>query len=116
VTYETLDQAIAYVNDQPRPLALYCFSHDSKIVDRVIAETLSGGVTVNDTMLHFAQDDLPFGGVGPSGMGYYHGRAGFEAFSKKKAVFRQARFNSAGLMRPPFGKALDSVLRFLIGS
>jgi coniferyl-aldehyde dehydrogenase len=116
VTYETLDQAIAYVNDQPRPLALYCFSHDSKIVDRVIAETLSGGVTVNDTMLHFAQDDLPFGGVGPSGMGYYHGRAGFEAFSKKKAVFRQARLNSAGLMRPPFGKALDGVLRFLIGS
>jgi coniferyl-aldehyde dehydrogenase len=116
VTYESLDQAIAYVNDHPRPLALYCFDHDSAAIDRIIAETISGGVTVNDTMLHFAQDDLPFGGVGHSGMGHYHAREGFDAFSKKKAIFRQARLNSTGLMRPPFGKALDTVLKFLIGS
>jgi len=116
VTYETLDRAIAYVNDHPRPLALYCFDHDATVIDRIIAETISGGVTVNDTMLHFAQDDLPFGGVGHSGMGHYHAREGFDAFSKKKAIFRQARLNSTGLMRPPFGKALDTVLKFLIGS
>ena len=69
MTYSTLDEAIDYVNDHPRPLALYFFSHDKAATDRVLNETISGGVTVNETMLHVAQDDLPFGGVGPSGMG-----------------------------------------------
>jgi len=114
-TYEKLDDAIAYVNEHPRPLALYYFSHDARSIDRVLSETISGGVTINETMLHVAQDDLPFGGVGPSGMGHYHAREGFDAMSKKKPVFRQARLNTTGLMRPPYGKMLDRLLAVLLG-
>ena len=113
--YRSLDEALAYVNDHPRPLALYLFSHDRATTDRVLAETISGGVTVNETMLHVAQDDLPFGGVGPSGMGHYHAREGFDAFTKRKPVFRQARINTTGLLRPPYGKTVDALLRFLVG-
>jgi coniferyl-aldehyde dehydrogenase len=113
-TYQTLDEAIAYVNDHPRPLALYLFSHDKAATDRVLNETVSGGVTVNETMLHVAQDDLPFGGVGPSGMGHYHAREGFDSFTKKKPVFRQARVNTTGLLRPPYGKMVDRLLKFLL--
>jgi coniferyl-aldehyde dehydrogenase len=114
-TYATFDDAINYVNDHPRPLALYFFSHDQGQVDRMLEETTSGGVSVNTTMLHCAQDDLPFGGIGPSGMGHYHAREGFDAFSKKKAVFYQARLNAAGLLRAPYGKAMDTMLRILLG-
>jgi coniferyl-aldehyde dehydrogenase len=70
-------------------------------------------VTVNETLLHLGQDDLPFGGVGPSGMGEYHGRAGFEAFSKRKAVFYQSRFNALKLLRPPYGKRIETLLKIL---
>jgi coniferyl-aldehyde dehydrogenase len=115
VPYEGLDEAIAYVNDHPRPLALYYFDHDSDAVNRVLAETVSGGVTVNDTMLHIAQDDMPFGGVGPSGMGHYHGKEGFDAFTKKKPVFHQSRLNATGLMRPPYGKSLEYLMKFIVG-
>ncbi len=113
--YRSIDEAIGYVNDHPRPLALYLFSHDRSATDRVLAETVSGGVTVNETMLHVAQDDLPFGGVGPSGMGHYHAKEGFDAFTKRKPVFRQARINTTGLLRPPYGKTVDALLRFLVG-
>jgi acyl-CoA reductase-like NAD-dependent aldehyde dehydrogenase len=85
VPYRGLDGALAYVNARPRPLALYYFDRDARRIDRVLTDTVAGGVTINDTILHIAQEDLPFGGVGPSGMGEYHGRAGFEAFSKRKA-------------------------------
>jgi coniferyl-aldehyde dehydrogenase len=117
MTYKTLDEAIAYVNDHPRPLALYVFTHDATTVDRVTNETMSGGLSVNETMLHYAQDDLPFGGVGPSGMGHYHAREGFEQFTKKRPVFRQGRINATGLMRAPYDKSkvLDLFLRFTIG-
>jgi coniferyl-aldehyde dehydrogenase len=114
-TYEKLDDAIAYVNEHPRPLALYYFGHDNRSIERVLSETISGGVSINETMMHVVQDDLPFGGVGPSGMGHYHAREGFETFSKKKAVFRQARLNTTGLLRPPFGKMVDRLLAVLIG-
>jgi len=114
VAYRTLDEAIAYVNARPRPLALYVFDHDRAAVERVIAETVSGGVTVNETILHIAQDELPFGGVGPSGMGEYHGRAGFEAFSKRKAVFHQPRINALKLFRPPYGERFERLMRFLM--
>jgi coniferyl-aldehyde dehydrogenase len=114
-TYEKVDEAIDYVNGHPRPLALYCFSNDGGSIDRILGETISGGVAVNDTMLQFAQDDLPFGGVGPSGMGHYHAREGFEALSKKKPIFRQARLNTTGLLRPPFGKTADRLLSILVG-
>jgi len=114
-TYKALDDAIGYVNDHARPLALYLFSHDRAATERVLAETISGGVTVNETMLHVAQDDLPFGGVGPSGMGHYHAREGFLTFTKQKPVFRQARINTTGLLRPPYGKTVDALLKFLLG-
>jgi coniferyl-aldehyde dehydrogenase len=83
--YDTLDDAIAYVNDRPRPLALYVFDHDEEAVEKVLSETTSGGVTVNDTMLHIAQDDMPFGGVGPSGMGHYHGKEGLRRAHQEEA-------------------------------
>ncbi len=114
VPYDTLDEAIAYINDRPRPLALYAFGDDHVAVQSVIDRTVSGGVSINETMLHFAQEDLPFGGVGPSGMGHYHGREGFEAMSKMKPVFHQARVNGSFLLRPPYGPVLDTALRALI--
>ena len=114
VPYRELDQALGYVNARPRPLALYVFDHDRGAVDRVIGETVSGGVCVNETILHIAQDDLPFGGVGPSGMGEYHGRAGFDTFSKRKAVFHQARVNGLKLFRPPYGARFERLLRWLV--
>jgi coniferyl-aldehyde dehydrogenase len=114
-TYENLDKAIDSIGARPRPLALYYFGHDATRIDKVLTHTISGGVCVNDTMLHFAQDDLPFGGVGASGMGHYHGKEGFETFSKKKPVFYQSRINGAALLRPPYGKTIDFALRFLLG-
>lgn len=111
--YATLDDAIAHVNARPRPLALYYFDRDAERVDRVLRETVAGGVTINDTILHIAQDHLPFGGVGHSGMGHYHGREGFETFSKKKAVFVQSRANAIGLFNPPYGKLFDALVRVL---
>lgn len=114
VPYRALDEAIAYVNARPRPLALYMFDHDSAAIDRVIGDTVSGGVTVNETLLHLGQDDLPFGGVGASGMGEYHGRAGFDTFSKRKAVFYQSRFNGLKLFRPPYGARFERLLRWLV--
>ncbi len=115
LTYTTLDEAIAYVNAHPRPLALYYFGHDRDAIDRVVSETISGGVTINETMLHFAQDDLPFGGVGPSGMGHYHAHEGFLTLSKAKPIFRQSRINATGLLRPPYGKLADGMLNLLLG-
>jgi coniferyl-aldehyde dehydrogenase len=115
VTYRSLDEAIEYVNARPRPLALYYFDPNSKRVDAVLARTTSGGVTVNDTIFHIAQNDLPFGGVGASGMGSYHGFDGFLTFSKKKGVFLQSRFTTLGMLRPPYGALARRVSDFLIG-
>jgi len=114
VGYGTLDEAIAYVNAKPRPLALYLFEHDRGAIDRVLARTVSGGVTINDTLLHVAQDDLPFGGVGPSGIGRYHGREGFETFSHLKPVFHQSRLNGLPLFRPPYGKRFEALIKLLV--
>ena len=114
IPYRTLDDAIAYVRDHPRPLALYVFGRNNRDIDRVLRETHSGGATVNDVILHIAQDDLPFGGVGPSGMGHYHGRDGFLAFSKSKGVFHQSRVNAIGLFNPPYGKLFDRLVRLLL--
>jgi coniferyl-aldehyde dehydrogenase len=114
VPYRALDEAIAYVNARPRPLALYVFDHDGAAVGRVLAETVSGGACVNETILQLGQDDLPFGGVGPSGMGEYHGRAGFETFSKRKSVFHQSRLNGLKLLRPPYGRRFEALMRLLV--
>lgn len=115
VPYDHLDDAVAYVNARPRPLALYYFDRDKARVERVLRATVSGGAAINETVLHVAQDDLPFGGVGPSGMGAYHGREGFDAFSHKKAVFHQGRLNTTGLLAPPYGTVIDKLLGFMIG-
>ncbi|HVN05606.1 MAG TPA: coniferyl aldehyde dehydrogenase [Bryobacteraceae bacterium] len=115
VTYRSLDEAIAYINARPRPLALYYFDYNSRRIASVLERTTSGGVTINDTILHIAQNDLPFGGVGPSGMGSYHGFDGFLTFSKKKGVFLQSRFTTLGLLRPPYGALARRVTDFLIG-
>ena len=114
IPYGRLEEAIDYVNARPRPLALYVFEHDRRAIDQVIRGTVSGGVTVNETILHIAQDDLPFGGVGASGMGHYHGREGFETFSKRKAVFRQSRLNGLKLFRAPYGGRFERMLRLLL--
>jgi len=112
--YRDLDEAIGYVNSHPRPLSLYCFEHDAGRRDRVLRETVAGGVTVNDTLLHIAQEELPFGGIGPSGMGHYHGIAGFDTFSKLKPVFLQSRLNAMALFNPPYGALFERLVRFLI--
>jgi coniferyl-aldehyde dehydrogenase len=114
VTYGDLDEAIRYVNEHPRPLALYYFDYDSARIDKVLARTVAGGVTINDTMLHVVQEELPFGGVGPSGMGEYHGRWGFETFSKRKAVFTQSRINGMDLLKPPYGRRAETMLKLLL--
>ncbi|HWS12077.1 MAG TPA: aldehyde dehydrogenase family protein, partial [Rhodocyclaceae bacterium] len=114
IEYDGLDEAIRHVNARPRPLALYYFDHSRERIERVLRETVAGGVTINDTILHIAQDHLPFGGVGHSGMGHYHGREGFETFSKKKAVFIQSPVNTVGLFKPPYGRLFDTLVRFLI--
>ena len=114
VPYRTLDEAIAHVNARPRPLALYVFDHDRGAIDAVLARTMSGGVSVNETLVHIAQEELPFGGVGPSGMGQYHGRAGFETFSKQKPVFHQSRFSGLPLFRAPYGPRFEALLKLLL--
>jgi acyl-CoA reductase-like NAD-dependent aldehyde dehydrogenase len=113
VTVESVDAAIDYINARPRPLALYHFDHDRARTERVLERTIAGGVCVNDTVMHIAQSELPFGGVGPSGMGHYHGHQGFLTFSKQKPVLFQARFSSLKLMRPPYGRLAEALLKFL---
>jgi coniferyl-aldehyde dehydrogenase len=111
--YRTLDEAIAYVNARPSPLALYYFGENTAEIAAVLERTNSGGACINDVMLQFPQDALPFGGIGPSGMGAYHGRAGFETFSHRKAVFEQAKRSGFALLEPPYGRRFKAILRLL---
>ncbi|HEX6613061.1 MAG TPA: coniferyl aldehyde dehydrogenase [Rhodanobacteraceae bacterium] len=113
VAYANLEDAIAYVNARPRPLALYHFDHDRARTRRVLESCIAGGVCVNDTVLHFVQSRLPFGGVGTSGMGSYHGHAGFLTFSHRMPVFRQSRLSGFALMRPPYRGFADRLAKFL---
>ena len=114
VPYDSFDAAIQYVNDHPRPLALYYFGRDQQNIERVLDETVAGGVTINETLLHISQDELPFGGVGPSGMGAYHGKFGFDTFSKLKPIFRQPKLNGLNLLKPPYGKRVEQMLKLLL--
>jgi len=114
ITYSDIDQAIAYVNARPRPLALYFFGRDGLARNQVLERTTSGDVTINDTLLHYVVDDLPFGGVGASGIGAYHGEEGFKTLSHAKGIFQQARWNSGVLLRSPFGWITDRVLAYLL--
>ena len=114
IKYRDLSEAIAYVNARPRPLALYYFGSSASNRSRVLTETTSGGVTINGTLMHYVQDDLPFGGVGLSGFGSYHGVEGFRAFSHQKAVFDVGRWNGGALLRPPFGRLTNFILNWFL--
>ena len=114
VAYQHLDDAIEYVNARPRPLSLYLFGNAGTGRNAVLRGTTSGDVTINDTLMHIAQEDLPFGGIGASGMGSYHGYEGFRTFSHAKGVFTQSRINAISLMRPPYGKPFERLLRLLL--
>lgn len=112
--YQTPADVITYVNERDRPLALYPFTKDQKLSDMYIDRIMSGGVSVNDALFHVAQHDLPFGGVGPSGMGHYHGYEGFVTFSKLRPVFYQANFSAMKYLRPPYGKFATNVYNALL--
>lgn len=113
-TYREFDEVIHYINAHDRPLALYYFGPADARRERLLAQTRSGNVTLNNTLLHYAQDDLPFGGVGPSGMGAYHGMEGFRALSHARGVFEQGRWNPGRLLHPPFGRVATWLIRFLL--
>ena len=114
LAYDELDEAIAFVNDRPKPLALYVFASRDATVDRVISHTSAGGVTVNHTLLHLAVADLPFGGVGPSGMGAYHGEAGFRVFSHGKPVLHRPTKPDPSIAYPPYTPLKQRILRKLL--
>jgi coniferyl-aldehyde dehydrogenase len=114
VTYRDMDEAIAYVNGHPRPLALYYFGSDGASRRKVLGLTTSGNVTINNTLMHYAQEDLPFGGVGPSGIGAYHGIEGFKSFSHAKGVFQQGAWNMSALLRPPFGPVASLIIKTML--
>jgi len=114
IPYDTLDDAIGWINARPRPLALYLFDDDTATIQRVERETIAGGMAVNETLMHLACESLPFGGVGASGMGAYHGYEGFVAFSKMKPVLTQSRFNARGLIAPPYGRRVNALLRLML--
>lgn len=113
VAYHTLDEALTYINSRPRPLALYYFGYNKSEQQRVIENTHSGGVSINETLLHVAIDDLPFGGVGHSGMGHYHGHEGFMTFSQAKGVLVKQRWNSSQAIYPPYGRKLVRLIQKL---
>ncbi len=113
--YRSLEEAIAFVNARPRPLALYCYTDDRRLERMVLDSTISGGGTVNGTLLHCAQPDLPFGGVGGSGMGAYHGEAGFLRFSHTRGFYRPGRFSGFTTMAPPHGTMTRRMLPLMLG-
>lgn len=112
ITYKGVDEAIAYVNAHDRPLGLYYFGADADEEAKVLSRTTSGGVSVNDVIFHVAQEDLPFGGVGPSGMGSYHGVDGFREFSHRKAIYKQLKKDLGPMkaLRPPYGEGVRSYI------
>jgi coniferyl-aldehyde dehydrogenase len=114
VTYDDIDDAIAFVNRRPRPLALYYFGSDGQSRRKILERTTSGNVTINDTLMHYVQADLPFGGVGASGIGAYHGVEGFRSFSHAKGIFAQSRWNLGGWLRPPFNRITAVATRYLL--
>ena len=111
--YDDVGEVVRQIQDGPRPLAFYPFTHDGARLQYLLDHVMSGGVSVNDALFHVGQADLPFGGVGASGMGHYHGREGFETFSKLRPVFHQSRWSTLSLLYPPYGPKIEAVLRFL---
>ncbi|MCZ4250139.1 coniferyl aldehyde dehydrogenase [Pseudoalteromonas shioyasakiensis] len=112
-TYQDSQQVVDYIAGRDRPLAFYPFSYNKQLINFYIEQVMSGGVSVNDALFHVGQHDLPFGGVGASGMGHYHGYEGFLTFSKLRPVFYQAKFSSVKFLMPPYGRFADKLLAFL---
>ncbi|MGL5390357.1 MAG: coniferyl aldehyde dehydrogenase [Shewanella sp.] len=110
IGYESLDEALNFINKKPRPLALYIMSFDGPTQQQILSQTHSGGACINETVFHVAADDAPFGGIGPSGMGHYHGKEGFLTFSHAKTVLSRGRFNTGKLVHPPYGTAIQRLL------
>jgi coniferyl-aldehyde dehydrogenase len=114
MTYRDLGEVIAYVNARPYPLAFYLFTHNKAIQERVVYHTLSGGVAINDCVVHAVQHDLPFGGIGNSGLGQYHAYEGFLEFSKLRPVFHQAPRTAVAFMYPPYGRTFERVYNWMM--
>ena len=114
LSYQSHDEVVRYINERPHPLALYLFSHERALQERYLTQTLSGGVTLNDALLHAGQHHLPFGGVGASGMGHYHGREGFLTFSKLRPVFKQGPLRTVSFLQPPYGGLASKVLGLML--
>ena len=114
IGYQEIAEATKFVNERPRPLALYPFTNDPKQLQRVMAHTVSGGVSVNSALMHCIQDDLPFGGVGPSGIGAYHGRDGFRRFSHARGVYKAGRFSGFEFLAPPYGRKMQVALKAML--
>lgn len=114
IPYDDIGAAITHVNGGPRPLALYVYGADRGLINRVLEKTMSGGAVVNDCLIHAGVEELPFGGVGASGMGHYHGREGFETFSKLKPVMYQSRWNGLWLLNPPYGARARGMINLLL--
>ncbi|HKY15885.1 MAG TPA: aldehyde dehydrogenase family protein [Microthrixaceae bacterium] len=110
---DSVEEAIAFVNDRPKPLALYLYSRSKQIADRVLARTSSGGACVNHSLMHIVPDTMPFGGVGSSGMGSYHGKAGFDTFSHHKSVMRKPTFPDPGILYPPYTGLKEKLVRWV---
>ena len=113
VPYESVGHAIEYINARARPLALYWFGEDTAVRDTVLARTVSGGVSINDTLMHIAHENLPFGGIGESGWGSYHGEAGFLRLTMQKPVLVQSKWARGDLFYPPYGKRFDQIMGLL---
>lgn len=113
ITFREIDEAIRFVNERPRPLALYYFDTNKKKAEEVVQRTISGGACINETMLHFANEKMAFGGIGPSGLGGYHGQAGFLEFSHKKSVIYQGSLSPAPLMNSAYPSFLPKILKFV---
>jgi aldehyde dehydrogenase (NAD+) len=113
ITYDDVSKVIEYINSKPKPLSLYVFSTNDSFTDRILNQTSSGGVSVNDVMMHFANASLPFGGVGTSGIGAYHGKWGFETFSHAKAVLKKSIYGDAPARYPPYTAFNAKLFRFV---
>ncbi len=113
-TYSDAAEVVSHINAHDRPLAFYPFTYDVELQDYYVKHVMSGGVSVNDVLLHTAQHDMPFGGVGASGMGHYHGREGFLTFSKLRPVFYQARFSALKIFSPPYSPLAKRILAFML--
>ena len=113
-TYRRFDEVIDYINSHDRPLALYHFGHDRGEIERLLGNTVAGGVCINETLLQYACSNIPFGGVGASGMGHYHGHDGFITFSKAMPVLRQARWTLSDKLKPPYSGFPAKVIRLLL--